>query len=557
MNKADAFANNDVAFVAWQYAQRIPNCLGFAVYRTDFKTNKKVALPAWVGFQQQTNKDWKAQTTEIWPVQKFSWRDLTAARGSTYQYQIVPMVGEPGKLQPLLDSALQTNQITLTPAHGHYSAYFNRGILSTQSLAHKIPQGPQGGPNYEVLEQHIAHPGDPLRNRLAGQLIEALKSFVARAKQEGGEVYCALYELNDPELLQALLDTKDVHLVLSNTGPDDGTNKESRQTLHDAGIDITDRMLKEGHIGHNKFVVYVDKHKKPQAVLTGSTNWTFTGLCGQANNCLIIESPELAADYLDYWNRLKADDSTQGADFRAANNEVHQVQMDGDIHLWFSPNTKMQTKSAHTPAEPLDMKELFELIGTAKQGILFLVFQPGAPSIMDKVLECQQNDLTLFVRGAATDIKAVQNYDVQLYHRAGEPPDTVVAASGIKDQFSFWQKELLKASPTAHAIIHDKIVVIDPFSANCAIVTGSHNLGYKASYGNDENLIIVRGNQSLATAYAVHIMDIYDHYRWRYVLQEKGKQAWSGLGTDDKWQDKYFTIEPVQKEVQFWMSGTK
>ena len=36
-------------------------------------------------------------------------------------------------------------------------------------------------------------------------------------------------------------------------------------------------------IGHNKFVVQVVGNKA-KAVLTGSTNWTSTGIAGQTNN---------------------------------------------------------------------------------------------------------------------------------------------------------------------------------------------------------------------------------------------------------------------------------
>src|SRR5262249_34524509 len=115
--------------------------------------------------------------------------------------------------------------------------------------------------------------------------------------------------------------------------------------------------------------------------------------------------------------------------------------------------------------------------------------------------------------------------------------------------------EQLKSSPTAHAIIHDKIVVVDPFSDNCVVLTGSHNLGYRASYNNDENLLIVRGNRPLAEAYAVHVMDVYDHYRWRNYLANCGqKKAWWGLVKDDSWQDKYFKPgSPSAPELQFWL----
>src|SRR5208337_5352868 len=125
---------------------------------------------------------------------------------------------------------------------------------------------------------------------------------------------------------------------------------------------------------------------------------------------------------------------------------------------------------------------------------------------VDKAAEVANANPDLFVRGAATDPKAVKEFNTVLVHRAGEDPVEVVSASAITDQFSFWETELLKASPGAHAIIHDKIVVIDPMSDDCVVVTGSHNLGYRASYNNDENLMIVRGHKALAQAYAVHVM---------------------------------------------------
>jgi phosphatidylserine/phosphatidylglycerophosphate/cardiolipin synthase-like enzyme len=114
----------------------------------------------------------------------------------------------------------------------------------------------------------------------------------------------------------------------------------------------------------------------------------------------------------------------------------------------------------------------------------------------------------------------------------------------------------LKSSPQAHAIIHDKIVVIDPMSAtDCAVITGSHNDGYKASYANDENLLILCGNQRLALAYTTHIMDVYDHYRWRYMVQQQKQHAWTGLQTTPHWQDKYFQPgNMAYQELEYWFS---
>ena len=121
------------------------------------------------------------------------------------------------------------------------------------------------------------------------------------------------------------------------------------------------------------------------------------------------------------------------------------------------------------------------------------------------------------------------------------------------DAFGGWEAELQKFG---FAIIHNKIVVIDPFSDNCAVVTGSHNLGFRASHNNDENMVIVRGHRGLAEAYACHVLDIYDHYAWRYWLKEKPDIFGKPLEPDDKWQERYI-LGPDEKapELRFWLAA--
>ena len=81
--------------------------------------------------------------------------------------------------------------------------------------------------------------------------------------------------------------------------------------------------------------------------------------------------------------------------------------------------------------------------------------------------------------------------------------DRVIHTRGVTkgDAFAQWTQELNQAG---HAVIHDKIVVIDPFSDTCVVAMGSHNDGYKASYNNDENLAIIKGHRAVAEAYAAH-----------------------------------------------------
>lgn len=568
---AVAHSNNDVAQLVWKYPAKIPNCLGFAVYRKEGALNGPSAwepLPAWVGFEGQQNEAWKQRTTEIWPIQKFAWKDVTAERGKTYSYKIVPVTGNPDLGNPLAPIANEpvyvTNATTLTPQRGSCRAYFNRGILSTQFLTHQIKPGPSGAPNFKILRDRIDQPGDPLRISLSGQILDGVMDLLNRARDEGGSCYAALYELTDTELESGLLSQKNLHIILSNTGTDDAENIPARQALHEKGtINIIDRFVPGGHIGHNKFVVYVDSHNKPKAVLLGSTNWTANGLCAQSNNALIVENDALATAYLTYWNNLKRDtppDSKgkQSAPLRKANAEPGAVDIpldNGKATVWFSPNTPHARQSHPGPEEetPPDLKQVFELMEGAKEAIIFLVFQPGSPSIVDRAADIGNRKPNLFIRGAATDPKAAEVFNTTLIHRAGQEPVEVVPASAITDQFAFWQQELLKSGPTAHAIIHDKIVVIDPMTDNCVVVTGSHNVGFRASYNNDENLLITRGHRPLAEAYAVHVMDIYDHYRFRYIVQTQGTHAFSGLRRNDSWQDKYFDANnPASKDADIW-----
>jgi hypothetical protein len=98
------------------------------------------------------------------------------------------------------------------------------------------------------------------------------------------------------------------------------------------------------------------------------------------------------------------------------------------------------------------------------------------------------------------------------------------------------------------AIVHSKVIVIDPFSDQCAVITGSHNFSVSASEKNDENLVIVRGNKKLAQAYALHINGVYDHYSWRAFLGSGGDpdQIYKPL---DGWKPGGSRAQ----ELDFWM----
>src|SRR5215510_7949958 len=98
---ARAWCNNEVAYLAWKTDGKIGGCLGFMITRIHLDTGERRILPAWVAFNTQSNPEWEPQDTSVWPVQKFSWRDLTLRRSRDslnvrkgplrVQYEIVPV----------------------------------------------------------------------------------------------------------------------------------------------------------------------------------------------------------------------------------------------------------------------------------------------------------------------------------------------------------------------------------------------------------------------------------------------------------------------------------
>lgn len=554
-------ANNDVVYLWWSVSRKIKNCLGFSIHRVVNQVEEPKGLYATVGFGVKTDKRKSPQTTDEWPVQSFNWKDLYAPADKELQYKIYPMIGTWDDLKPDRANVIVTDKVTKTQKYGDLRVIFNRGILSTQAFA-KSGTGKSNG--VESAKKLITNPDSVWRQRLGGQMLYNVDKFFARASQEGGgRYYAALYELSDKVLIDYLVENKNTQVILSNTGTDDKTNKPARKQLHqEANVKIFDRMLGT-HIGHNKFVVYADKFGVPQAVLTGSTNWTPTGLCGQTNNMVIVESETLAREYKEYWDQLKQDiPDKQGSALRSwcEKNSLSTNANGTPLKVWFSPNTKQKTKPAKNPATPVDMKEVFDRIGKANDCVLFLLFNPGTPSIVDeikKVAAKRPKGKPLFVRGAISDAKTAASAATNIFSSdVLKKPDKyyearITGVAAIPGPFGYFEKELLKVG---FATIHDKIVVIDPFGKRPTVITGSHNLGYAASYKNDENMLIME-DQAIAAAYATHVLDVVNHFKWRYKLQKKLidakaktiaekkkvlQRGWNDLDEFDKWMDSYF-----------------
>jgi hypothetical protein len=573
------YVNGDHTCLFWLPSdeQPIPNCRGYTIHRTlrpsAGLTDQKSYLHGYVGFSDSDkfdpNAPWK------FPIQRFMWWDYGVAPGNEVQYSVIPVVG-PDKHHLKLSLAYasaQTPPITITgQASPHISAYFNKGIVSAQWVSRALAAV---GPDAQLSEL-ISQPGNSLRNALSGLLRRQLLQLLEDVKRNGGEVYAALFELNDPELISALIALgQKCHLILANGASRPRTNdeNESARAQLRGKVDLHGRLVPRGHLAHNKFVVACDSAGKPQRVLSGSTSWTVSGLCTQANNGIIVDDPFVGAHFLNQWNLLKAAGNTYPASLTQANSTSKSFNVDGGaITQWFAPTDKGE-----------DLEYARKLINGAEQGILFLFFNPGAfePDDEPERWTLLQNILARHQTGALTYkpelyIRGVVNHEIaglatgdgkpskhsasaatsgaMLYGKRGQMPVTQesMAPKAIKDAFHAWGNEVMNQG--VH--VNSRVVVIDPFSKKPAVITGSHNLGYAASTKNDENMMIVEGNAPLAAAYALNIITIYQTYRWNTYVNAHAKdpRAWHGLVDNATWQDGY--LKPGGDdlaEIKFWL----
>jgi phosphatidylserine/phosphatidylglycerophosphate/cardiolipin synthase-like enzyme len=386
-------------------------------------------------------------------------------------------------------------------------------------------------------------------------------------------VFGALYELEDDELIGELAKFgARGHLVLANgsiTKKKGETsaearkrdqNKNARKRLKEKKLEIHDRMISPGALGHNKFLVVASgaSSPKPIAAWTGSTNWTKTGLCTQTNNGLLVKNDDFAAAYLAQWELLRDAKSGFPPKLVASNATPKKVTLrSGKADIWFTRTPK-----------GADLAAIDEVVNGAKDAVLFLMFQPGGTATLASIRKRMEQPGRLYVKGVVSTLPP-ENVDDEKVVNVTTVGDArrrrlnldVVQPQGFSTPFAAWaatvtRKEFLtiQGGVLGFAIVHSKVIVVDPFTKP-VVITGSHNFSGSASKANDENFAILRGNSELALEYAVHILAVYQHYRWTaYVadMQRRHRRPFSELRESPDWQDGHLK-GASKREIDFWV----
>lgn len=295
----------------------------------------------------------------------------------------------------------------------------------------------------------------------------AIINFIKGAKKR---LDIAVQELDSREIAEAIIEARQKkrvvrlviegdYLTVDKAVPDSfkpGGKNETNRFLHDAVLRTNINVKSDFNpaIFHQKFIV-----RDNSAVLTGSTNFTDTGISRNLNHVVIIKNRAVANAY-----KKEFDEIMQGRFGKrsvAADDEPREVKVSGlRVKVLFAPD--------HAPEMEI-MKQMLK----AKNRIDFAVFTFAKSSGIDDTMIASANR-GIKVKGVLDKRQANQTWaatrplkqgGVKLHLATNKGPGTIGPLGKL----------------------HHKLMVIDDH----LVIAGSFNYTGPANKTNDENILVI------------------------------------------------------------------
>lgn len=306
--------------------------------------------------------------------------------------------------------------------------------------------------------------------------------------------YLALVDLNkDGKLNKEEIDRRDALIILEN-----------------AKIPILDNTAdgsKGSNLMHNKFLI-IDNQK----VVTGSTNFTLSGIHGDfqnretrgnANNLLVVESGELANIFAEEFELMWGDGPglTQNSIFGKKKTERNPQEVkigNAIVTVDFSPSSTK--KPWNSSSNGLIAKNLEKAESSVDLALFVFSSQKLADSLK-KVEDRQVKIKAIFDRSFAfryysegLDLLGVGRKNRKcLYEKNNNPWGDPLKTVGVA-----------KLPPGDK--LHHKFAVVD----GKIVITGSQNWSAAANYNNDETVLAI-ASPTVAAHYSREFIRLYDH----------------------------------------------
>lgn len=561
----------------------INGLVGFSVERINLTNGERKFLDGYKVFKELIPNPTPDTVVNTYghPVQSFVWDDFTCYDNISYEYLFYPVKGVPGALDrslPPIVVKISTEELFSTQEH---DVFFNRGVASSQAYRRKFF-------NLIPDKKHMTDP-DMLTQALdwlSRDLDNAILRFIEQAKP-GDTLLGCFYEFHYAPIVEAfqkaLARGVKVKLIVD-AKENSSTDKKGKfhesfprvkniEAMQEADIDVsaaagvvTLRQSNSNDIAHNKFIIWLDKNGIARQVWTGSTNISNGGIHGQTNVGHWLRNKDIAAKYQAYWNVLQKDPGKVDGDTipvgkaknKAFKNEVENIQ--GDITFYSKADIPTGVTPIFSPRNGLTMLDTYvKLFDSANElSCVTLAFGVNKKFKEEVIDNTNASHLSFLLLEKEDKEKFDKNGNP-----AGKDPFVFVGAVNnvykawgayMEDNLYQWAKEVSTKDldlNTHVQYVHSKFLIVDPFSTDPIVVTGSANFSDPSTNANDENMIIVRGNQRVADIYFTEFNRLFNHYYFRAVYKKVNSKKKPDstttappsqdifISTDGKWLDKY------------------
>jgi hypothetical protein len=400
---------------------------------------------------------------------------------------------------------------------GVLNVAFTRGFVSSQAFVDRyvgkghgmgtlIPKSAAEGidfvPKHPRADEALAWMGFEARHAVLEILDEAIADKSARVK-------VVAYDLSEREVVLRLAKLKGrLDIIIDDSGEHgEAHSGESVAAKRLAKLGATVKRHHMSNLQHNKTIV-VDG-RKCQAVVCGSTNYTWRGFFVQNNNAVVLRGKGpvkvFGAAFQEY---LKHDSVVGFGKTRSAGSWTSLGLKGISAKVTFSP---------HAASNAVLDSIADDVLKRTKSSLLYsLAFLAQTKGSIRNAITTISRNKKIFVYGMA-DRKVG---GIELRTPDGNTPP-VYPANLSKNLPEPFKSEPSGLSGNRGTRMHHKFIVVDFDQPSARVYLGSYNFSNPADTKNGENLVLIR-DRRIAVSYMIEAIRIFDHYHFRVAQKEAG-----------------------------------
>lgn len=520
------------------------------------------------------------------PIHKFRWVHFPGSleQGTQpffgpYTYIVTPRYfDDKGSMQPIDESLSVAVKINVGPfSKGKIVTGFTRGFTQSQAFVRHFglkaifrPKGKEllfdtsqvSGKNNEgkayTFAQEYQWLGFTARERIFEVANEVLKNKQLHLDFFG-------YDLNEPDFMNILLELAKqgrIRVILDNAALHHDTKAPKPEDQFEdlfnkeAKAPAAIQRGKFGRYAHDK-VLIVSKGKAAVKVLTGSTNFSVTGVYVNSNHVLIFNDPKVAATYAQIFQLVW--DEKVNVKFKKTPEAAKVFSFTvglPDTDITFSPHEDVDAQK--------NLDAMAARIGDEQKqkagSVLFAVMglDKGTGPVLPALKELHK-DQNIFSYGISDSPGGIELYTPR--KKTGVLVSGKPTATKLPPPF-----DQVPGVGIGHQV-HHKFVVCGFNGKNPVVYCGSSNLALVGEEVNGDNLIAIHDGD-IATVFAIEALTLVDHFDFldrsatkakvtpaKIKAASKQQQAVNAgwfLSTTDTWAAPYFDpndLKSVDREL--------